>query len=55
MYTLLTRRLVLLAILALASLSSALTAHAATAAEQLEYASRGIPQADHVFDGTKRP
>ena len=51
----LTRRLALLAVLALASLSSALSAHAATAAEQLEYASRGIPQADHVFDGSKRP
>jgi len=55
MTTQLTRRLVLLAFLALAAMRSALTAHAATAAEQLEYASRGIPQADHIFDGSKRP
>ena len=55
MKTQLARRLVLLALLAMASLSSALTARAVTAAEQLEYASRGIPQANHVFDGTKKP
>lgn len=51
----LTHRMVLLALLAMAPLCSALTAHAATASEQLEYASRGIPQANHIFDGTRKP